>query len=86
MKAGHLATALLAVALGPLVLAGCSSSANEENIKGSAPYVPHTEGTPDFKTQAEYELYRTEKARKERPAGKAAGKAKAKSGSAARVH
>jgi hypothetical protein len=65
----------LAVALGVLLFAGCEA-ANEEGLGGqTSKVVPHKDGTPDFKSYAEVQQYKTQQAAKNRSSGK--GKAAA---------
>jgi hypothetical protein len=62
--------------LGVYLLAGCAP-ANDAELGGqTSSVVPHTEGTPDFKSYAEAQQYQAEQAAKNRPAGK--GKATTK--------
>jgi hypothetical protein len=70
MKTRHLAMVLVAACLGIPLLSGCSSSANEEDFTAGSSRGTQQEGTPSFKTQAEYELYRAEQARKNPRKGK----------------
>ena len=64
MKHGGRAV-MLAAALG-CWLAGCGQTANEEGLGKGDPSLAKTEPVPQFRTQAEYELWKTEQNRKQK--------------------
>jgi len=56
---------MLAAAIAGWLPAGCGSDANEEGFdKGGKGQVARPEGMPNFRTQGEYELWKTEQASK----------------------
>ncbi len=58
------------LALGLILSAGCGPT-NEETLGGqTSKAIPHKEGTPDFKTYAEYAQYQAKEAAKNKAAGK----------------
>lgn len=74
MKLLYRAQVVPKMALGVFLLLGCGTAANEENVVGGAQAIPQKEDIPNFRSQGEYELWRAQQAKKNRPAGK--GKAK----------
>jgi hypothetical protein len=70
MKFRNRAMLLPTLAVGAFLFAGCGGANNEENFSAGTGKGERKEGTPDFKSYADYAQHQAQQAAKDRPAGK----------------